>query len=447
MQQPITLAQTPFWKRFIQQPSANIDTVAHCVAINGKLDSDAFIAALNQTLSETEIFRTRFSAAGEMILAAFDMAPTAQMCDLSAVPQANHQAWQEMEKDAQTAVNLVENPLTLHRLYKISEHQFYWYTRAHHILLDGYGMMLFEQRCCQWYQHFTSGKTLSQPFKPYADYLLEEQRYSASRKYHLDRHFWQNYLDEDNLLTLTDADYDPNACREVCHQVLFEPRFATRLNAICQQLAIGWPDALVALTSLYLQQSPLSDNDESVVWLPFMNRWGSVAANIPGLMVNILPYKHKNAPRSNLKDYLLHCRSELRELYCHGRYRIEQIEQDHNLTAKQSYFMTPFINVMPFDAPHLPDCQLEHHVLAAGSAEGLNITFRGAPGSEQFCAFIEADVNSYSEAKLDQHAIDLALFFERLLDTTLLDSASLDNLLNRPLEPLLNQESSLAKSA
>lgn len=447
MPQSMTLAQTPFWQRFVQQPDNNVDTVAHCVVIRGELDLPVFSLAIERTLAETEVFRTRFSQSGQMRIAPLSATARVAIYDLASEPNPAQRAWQAMEHDAQQAVNLREQPITAHRLYKISEQLFYWYTRAHHILIDGYGMMLFEQRCCQWYQHLAHAQPLTAAFKPYADYLAEEARYLTSADYTSDHDFWQHYVGHQEMLTLSAASYDPNASCDVCHQVLFDPHFAARLRAICQRLAIGWPDALVALTALYLQQSPVADGDQSVVWLPFMNRWGSVAANIPGLMVNILPYQHKQAPLTNLQDYLLHCRTALRELYCHGRYRIEQIEHDQKLSHEHSYFMTPFINVMPFDAPSLPGCHVEQHVLAAGSEEGLNFTFRGAPGSEPFCLFIEADINSYPQANLDQHVIELPAFFERLLGDVDPESLTLESLLNRPLEPLFARKLTLAKSA
>ena len=446
MQPFMTLAQTSFWKRFVQQPSATVDTVAHAVLISGELDIETFALAIQHTLRETDVFRTQFHRAGDMSIMPIETTPTVEVHDFSHLTKARNRAWKEMEQDVEKAVNLLEKPLTLHRLYQLAPKQFCWYTRAHHILLDGYGMMLFEQRCCQWYQHLHHNHPLKAAFKPYQDYLAEEAHYCKSTKYQIDKAFWKQYLHSGEL-KLTDTDYDLNASCEISHQVLFEPHFSSRLKDICQTLTMGWPDALVAITALYLQQSPLSEENESVVWLPFMNRWGSVAAKMPGLMVNIVPYRHKLAPLNCLKDYLLHCQTALRELYSHGRYRVEQIERDQGLAPHQNYFMTPFINVMPFDAPCLPGCKMEHQVLAAGSAEGLNITFRGAPGSEQFCAFIEADIHSYPQAKLDQHALDLAVFFERLLDSGEKEVHRLEHLLNRPLTTLLNGKSALAKSA
>ena len=436
MQQTMTLAQTPFWQRFTLQPNASVDTVAHCSVIIGELNIEVFRQALLHTLNETDVFRGYFKAHGTWTLA--PEVAGIDVRDYQAIQDGEKQAWAEMENDAQSAVDLYRYPITLLRLYRVSANKTLWYTRAHHIVIDGYGMMLFEQRCCEWYHHLTSSAPLSSAFKPYSDFIQEEQRYVSSKQYLADQLFWRSYLPEQPPLTLTEEDYDPAQSEEVCYQVVFDTLCSKRLALICEQLSIGWPDALVAITCLYLQQSNLSD--DPVVWLPFMNRWGSVAAKIPGLMVNILPYCHQEIPLSNitLQGYLKQSRQQLRKLYCHGRYRVEQIEQDHNLPSGKNYFMTPFINVMPFDSPAIEGCQVEQHVLASGSLEGLNITFRGAPNSEQFCAFIEADINSYPRQDAIEHATHLQDFFQRLMQVDH-PACSLTSLLNQPLVNVIEQ--------
>lgn len=117
----------------------------------------------------------------------------------------------------------------------------------------------------------------------------------------------------------------------------------------------------------------------------------------PVLMVNSLPLLRLSAQQTSLGNYLKQSGQAIRSLYLHGRYRIEQIEQDQGLNAEQSYFMSPFINILPFESPHFADCQTELKVLASGSAEGINFTFRGSPQHE-LCLDITADLASYPQS-------------------------------------------------
>lgn len=71
--------------------------------------------------------------------------------------------------------------------------------------------------------------------------------------------------------------------------------------------------------------------------------------------------------------------------------------------------MSPFINILPFESPHFADCQTELNVLASGSAEGINFTFRGSPQHE-LCLDITADLASYPQPHWQSHCEQLPRF-------------------------------------
>ncbi|EGR1100769.1 vibriobactin biosynthesis amide synthase VibH [Vibrio cholerae] len=405
----ILLAQKPFWQRHLAYPHINLDTVAHSLRLTGPLDTTLLLRALYLTINEIDLFRARFSAQGELYWHPFS--PTIDYQDLSIHLEAEPLAWRQIEQDLQRPTTLIDAPITSHQVYRLSHNEHLIYTRTHHIVLDGYGMMLFEQRLSQHYQSLFSGQTPTAAFKPYQSYLEEEAAYLTSHRYWQDKQFWQGYLREAPDLALTSATYDP----QLSHAVSLSYTLDSQLNHLLLKLAnasqIGWPDALVALCALYLESA---EPDTPWLWLPFMNRWGSVAANVPGLMVNSLPLLRLSAQQTSLGNYLKQSGQALRSLYLHGRYRIEQIEQDQGLNAEQSYFMSPFINILPFESPHFADCQTELKVLASGSAEGINFTFRGSPQHE-LCLDITADLASYPQPHWQSHCERLPRFFEQLL--------------------------------
>lgn len=76
------------------------------------------------------------------------------------------------------------------------------------------------------------------------------------------------------------------------HDVAFRDDISIGLRAMAKATDIGWPDLLVLLSGLYLSRMlPMQGEDEGLtLWLPFMSRWGSVGAHMPGLLVNILPF-------------------------------------------------------------------------------------------------------------------------------------------------------------
>ncbi|MFH4666806.1 condensation domain-containing protein [Vibrio cidicii] len=406
----LLFAQRPFWQRHCAQPQSNQDQVAHSLDIFGELQLDLFLQALQMTLSEVDVFRLRFNHRGES-----DMADNEVMCevfDLSHLTQAANIANQQIEADLHSEKSLFDSQLTRLQLYRLSRQQHRLYLRSHHILLDGYGMMLIEQRLCQAYAALLDSQTAAEPLNRYYAYLEEEARYQTSERAVQDQCFWRHYLDAKPALPITPVDTDLLFAQELCFSSELDATQRSALLKLSEALRIGWPDLLVALCTLYLSEA---EAESPWVWLPFMNRWGSVAANIPGLMVNALPMYVPSGTGQSLAEYLLQTSQALRRLYHHGRYRIEQIQHDQGLDAEQSYFMSPFINVLPFEPPVIKGCTTQCQVLAAGSSEGLNITFRGCL-TGQMILHIEADVTTYAEEKLRQHANALPTFLQRWLN-------------------------------
>ena len=127
------------------------------------------------------------------------------------------------------------------------------------------------------------------------------------------------------------------------------------------------------------------------VWLPYMSRMGSVSVSVPALVVNILPLLVDLHPDEPLETVLTRLGSSLRMLRRHGRYRIEQIAQDHGLGAQSRFFFSPLINVLPFDEAHFPGCEATREVLSNGPGDGFNITIRSDGQAHGLELLLEAD--------------------------------------------------------
>ncbi len=129
------------------------------------------LRALHLTVSEIDLFRARFAAQGELYWHPFS--PPIDYQDLSIQLEAEPLAWRQMEQDLQLSTTLIVAPITIHQVYRLSHNEHLLYTRTHHIVLDAYGMMLFEQRPSQHYQSLLCGPTPTAAFKPYQSYLEE----------------------------------------------------------------------------------------------------------------------------------------------------------------------------------------------------------------------------------------------------------------------------------
>ncbi|EPA9940957.1 condensation domain-containing protein [Escherichia coli] len=87
-------------------------------------------------------------------------------------------------------------PLAAIWLIRFSSDHYMVYIRAHHIIVDGFGMALIEHRCAELYQAYCESTSVGRPLSPFADFLAEEQHYLRSKKYQADRTYWHRLLEQ-----------------------------------------------------------------------------------------------------------------------------------------------------------------------------------------------------------------------------------------------------------
>lgn len=425
---PLTLPQLDFWEEFSLHPDQPLSTVAHFIELKGTINEIALSQAITQTAKETDVLALRFklNADGKTPLQAHDpnRIPQVEVKDLRRYDKPFEQAKKWMEDDVNARLNLLHDPLSVQWLLKLSDDHYLWYIRAHHIIMDGFGMTLFEQRCATLYQHYVERTELGKPFNAFADFLSEEQRYQSSQRCQQDKIFWQAYLTQSTQLTILNKEEDSEGeTLHAAHELT--ATMSGHIRRLGQHVGIGWPDLLVTLSGLYLHRylakTYMGAHNTMPLWIPFMSRWGSIGAYMPALLVNILPLFIEVDSHITLREYLTQTSATLRQLYTHGRYRVEQIARDQGVTENSRYFFSPFVNVLPFDPPKFMGCQVKHHVITSGPADGFNLTFRGQTNADGLVLSLDADSQAHPAEEFEQHRQRVMIFMNLVLDEDALD--------------------------
>lgn len=189
---PLSGAQEGIWFAQRLDPANAAFNTGEYVEIRGPVDTDLFETALRWTIAEAETFGLRFIETAEgprALLAAVGDWPLHRV-DVSSEPDPRSAAETWMRADLATPVDLTEGPLFTEALFTVSPHRFFWYQRAHHILLDGYGYSLVVRRVAEVYTALAAGRQPERAFAPLARLLDEERVYRASENFSRDRDFW-----------------------------------------------------------------------------------------------------------------------------------------------------------------------------------------------------------------------------------------------------------------
>ncbi|AZO78048.1 MULTISPECIES: condensation domain-containing protein [unclassified Bosea (in: a-proteobacteria)] len=442
---PLTLPQLDFWEEFTFHPDEPIATVAHCLDIDGVTDGQALVAAITQTIAEADVLCVRFHVepGRETPLQSCNpqLRPSLRQFDLRGFADPSQEARARMETDVAAPLDLRGEGLSAFWLLRVGEQRYLWYIRAHHIILDGYGFALIEQRCGQLYSQTLAGSEAGPAFHPFASFIAEEEAYRASRRHESDRAYWQDdFAAHAPLPVLHRGDKDASELPHEAYGVLSEG-VSEGLRRLAMQMGIGWPDLLVLLSGLYLSRSlprqRLDGREVLPFWLPFMSRWGSVAAHMPAMVVNILPFHLSFGSEESLEETLRANAVTLRTQRRHGRYRIEQIAMDNGMPEGSRYFFSPLINVLPFSAPAFHDCKVTREILGSGQGEGIDLTFRGQDDGSELSFAMSGDPTMFAREPFERHGEELPAFLARSLTVEAL-ARSVAELLDEEREEALS---------
>ncbi|WDF86368.1 condensation domain-containing protein [Serratia ureilytica] len=406
---PLAPAQLDFWEEYTLHPGQTLSTVAHCTELCGAIEEAALCRAIAATLAETQAFALRFGERRDdhppPLRHEPQRIPPLQRIDL----QTHRDPWQAaqslMHEDIAQHRALHREPLAAAWLLKLGPERYLWYVRAHHILVDGFGMALIEHRCAALYAHYLGQGSAGIPLGAFAPFQQAELAYVDSERCERDRRFWQAYLPPSQALPTVRKGGGEYGVRRLSVNRRLPTEVAQRLAQQSERSGINWPDLLVALSAAWLFQvmpRHARQGDALPMWMPAMNRRGQAATNVPSLAVNTLPLLVSPAPMETLGSFLTTLTQQLRELRSHAGYRLRQLAADRGVDPNSRFFISPFINVQPFDAPRFVGCRGARRVLAGGSGDGFNLTYRGRTDARD----LQVDIDIYLEQFPTEDALD-----------------------------------------
>lgn len=404
---PLTAGQQDFWEEFTLHPDQPVSTVAHCLELSGPVQPGPLADAIAKAVAESDTLSLRFCERDGAILQRPDPArqPALETRDLRAEPDPDAAARALMGADVGRVLDLRRDPLSAQMLLRVADDRWLWFSRGHHIILDGYGMFLIERRVARLYDAAVTGADPGPAFGRLAAFLAEETAYAASPACAQDRSYWQERFDAMAapvpVLQKGSEDYGAPLLRHDFASAAVE----RDLHGAAAALGLNWGDTLTLVSALWFAgPDPAAGGGPVVVWLPFMSRMGSASARIPAMVVNILPLEVSRPAGKGLADAVLRHAAVLRRHRRHGRYRVEDMARDRGIPAGQRFHFTPLINVMPFGAPSFAGLSVRRRVIAAGPGDGFNLTFAAGPDGAGLSLGIEAEAGSSAARDFDSRA-------------------------------------------
>ncbi len=402
---------------------ANTYSVAHCVELQGDVNSDCLCAAIDQGLAEADCVQARFVATAQGLRQ--QVPRGAQLwhggCDVqdlrsAANPLTAAQAC--MHADLVQPLQLDGGlPLYRHLLLRVGEQHWLWYQRYHHACVDGYSFAALSRRIAEIYSARRQERVLAPtPFVSFAEVIEEQAQYRAAPSWVADREFWRAYvagLARPQSLSCREALPASLANLEALRsRVQLSAELLPALAARTQVLRLSATDLLMAGVFAYLQR--MTGVSQQVLGVPFMRRMGSVAIRAVGPVVNVLPVQVQVMPEHNLWQLAEHVLAALKQVRKHQRYDAEQVQRDSGLLGAGRSLYGPLLNLKIYqqdlDFAGVPGST---KVLAAGPVEDLE--FAVWLEGDQPVLELTANPARYTQDELELHGARLRALLQQAL--------------------------------
>ena len=341
---PLTAAQRSIW--FAQQLTPDVPyVIAQYVELRGPVDLDLLAGASERALREL--------GGGFIRLVDVDGQPHQALGTRPAkpVPIADFrggsveaaQAW--MRDESAAPIDMYGESLIVSHILHLADEHFYWYSRAHHIALDGYAAMMSMRRAAELYVAAIDG--IDAPQRPVIDperIMQEDAEYRSSPRFGRDRDYWQHQVHElPPVVSLSPQTAPPGATVRVAGDSLpLEPSTRGLVPGTGHN-----PTALiVAAFAAYLAR--LTGADDVVLSLPVSARTSARLRAAGSSVSNVLPLRLEGIGATTVGGAIGMARAALTATLRHQRYRREDIGREMGSEGNGLAHFGPVLNLMLF---------------------------------------------------------------------------------------------------
>ncbi|MBF6415523.1 non-ribosomal peptide synthetase [Nocardia cyriacigeorgica] len=413
---PLSAAQRGIW--FAQHVAGDTPiSIAQYIELAGPIDAKALAGAARQAGRE---FGTGYLRLIEVDGHPFQVVDSTLddsilELDLRGEPDPEAAAHTWMRAEYSAPLELTQDRLVRMALLRLADERWYWYSRIHHIVLDGMGALAMVQRTAELYnaavEDAQAPPCKAEDLRRIVDADLA---YRSSERFAADREYWREHLagmaDPVSLAGRT-AEVDAHPAR-VAGALPAET--AALLDEVAVAAGSGMAPTVVAAFAAYL--SAMTGAAEVVLSLPVSARITATLRRSGGMIANVVPLRLSLSPAMTVGATILAAQSELTGALRRQRYRQEDIVRDLGWSMDEAASFGPTVNLMMADTRiTLGSVVGRLHVLTSGLIDDLFVNLYPGVGGESTHIDFQANANLYSDTQLAAQHERFLLFLHRFL--------------------------------
>jgi amino acid adenylation domain-containing protein len=323
---PASSAQQRLWflDRALQSGAAY--NVCQAFRLHGPLDASTLAAALDLVVARHESLRTSFKQVDSDLRQIIHPEMHVPVTEV-ALPSADADVLgAALRAEGARPFDLAEPPLLRVTVFHLQPHVAVLAVIAHHIVVDGWSMVVLLRDLAQSYQALARGATPELVELPvqYADFTFWEQQLQGGPE-HPDVPFWRERIQGADVPLDLPADRPPTTTRSFRGHLLtfrIEPALTARLRALGRD---GGSVFMAALTAYAVVLHRLTGAAMVPIGAPVANRPMPELENVIGFFANTVVFRADLRGDLSLRDAVARVRRDALDVYSHQSTPFDQI--------------------------------------------------------------------------------------------------------------------------
>ncbi|MBW0274551.1 hypothetical protein ATM97_21450 [Nocardia sp. MH4] len=414
---PLSPAQLGMWYAQQLDPAVPLYE-AQYIDMRGPLDVDLLIAVSQQVSREFEsgLLRLVDTDEGPRQIVDRRIDLTMAVLDFSDATDPEAEAIRWMRADVAAPIDLLGDRLVMSALLRVAPQRVLWYSRAHHIVIDGFASASALYRVAELYNAALAG----QPPKPSVAAGLRavheaQLRYLDSTRCAADAAYWEQRIAEmPRRCSLVDAPAPAHALGRQ-HRAELSPAAKARLDAAAARYGVGTAGLVMTALAVYYAQA--TGTEDVVLSLPVSGRTTAMLRRSGGMLANVVPLRVPVRAHSTVAELVEVIRVEVSGALRHQQFRHEEIRQHDGGAEGGRGFVGPVVNIMLFPTEvDFTDVETSLHVLTSGPIEDLFVNFYQHGANSPVHVDFTANPDLYDAETLARHHDRFLALFAAIID-------------------------------
>lgn len=414
----LTSSQHAMWLAQQLHPHA-----AHCVAhyfdVRGDLNVDLLVDSVRIVAAETGSLLTRLLAPGDgqdgphtvrQFVDAAILPTELEYLDLTESPDPIAAAREWMNAEFTAPIDLYSTELFRSVVLRVGHRRYFWYARAHHTVIDGFGSAVVAVRTGEVYSALERGET-PPPCKarhPRA-FVEAEVAYRASTRIERDRRYWEAVAaDLPEPVSFSGRTAEPSSFNHRCDRTL-DLHTDQALTSAAEAHGTTVAALVVAAFAAYLARA--TDNDDVVLTLPMAARVTAWARSSASMTANAVPIGAHVGSATTIAELV----GDIgRRIGGALRHQLLPAAEIAGALGTSGATLGPTINPMLFGEPiQLGDLDARLDLLTSGPTADMAVTVHTNSDNGHMRVDIEGNPALYDFADIEMHSARFAQFLHR----------------------------------